>query len=107
MEDTPEVREAVANGGGGRNSAATIDHTEVHVDLARKPHEANNQTTINTGKSGDPGVRYSSAESGLTTVVVQKPNPDDKPKDYVVTSCMVILLCNFLWGLAGWHYGSK
>ncbi|XP_052781919.1 uncharacterized protein LOC128218310 [Mya arenaria] len=115
MDDTPEVADALDNGGGEkRNSAATIDHTEVHVGITKKHApgvssgaQGSQSTVISTGNAGEPGVRYSTTESGLTQVIVQKPNPEDKPKDFVVTSCFVILFCNFLWGLAGWHFGLK
>ena len=83
---------------GNRNSAATIDHTEVHVDLTKK----NETPAINTG-GGD--VKYSNKQA--TVVVQTKPDPGEKPKDFVVTSCFVIMLCNFCFGLAGWHYGCK
>lgn len=105
-EDTnqPEVVEALSNG--QRNSAATIEHTEVHIDVGQG--HTNTHPVISTGKSGEPEVRYSSAESGQTTVVVQtKPDPADKPKDFVVTSCFVIMFCNFIWGFAGYHFGCK
>lgn len=95
----PEVVEALKNG--SRNSAVTIEHTEVHLDMG-----AQKQTVINTG--GTSEVRYSNAESGQTKIVVQtKIDPSEKPKDFVVTSCFVIMFCNFIWGFAGWHYGCK
>ena len=82
------------------NSAAMIDHTEVHVDLTKKGGPA-----IQTSESG---VAYNTGESGQTTVVVQtKGDPGRKPKDFVVTSCLVIMFCNFIFGLLGYHYGSK
>lgn len=101
----PEVHDALSNG--KRRSAATIEHTEVHVDMSGGG-STNKRSTINTGRSGEPEVRYSSNETGQTTVVVQtKPDPADKPKDFVVTSCFVIMFCNFIWGIAGWHFGRK
>ena len=82
-----------------RNSAAMIDHTEVHVDLTKK-----GQPEIQTSNSG---VAYTTGE-GQTAVVVQtKPDPGMKPKDFVVTSCLVIMFCNFIFGLLGYHWGSK
>ncbi|XP_062573220.1 uncharacterized protein LOC134235127 [Saccostrea cucullata] len=30
-----------------------------------------------------------------------------KPKDYVVTSCFVLLCCNFIFGLLGYHFGVQ
>ena len=83
-----------------RNSAATIDHTEVHVDLNKTGKPA-----ITTGESA---VAYNTGEPGQTTVIVQtKPDPGAKPKDFVVTSCLVIMFCNFIFGLLGYHWGSK
>ncbi|KAL4226230.1 hypothetical protein ACF0H5_014214 [Mactra antiquata] len=88
-----------------RNSAATIDHTEVHIDVTKK---TDGPAVITSSNAETPGVKYSATETGQTTVVVQtKPDPADKPKDFVVTSCFVIMLCNFCWGLAGWHFGLK
>ena len=82
-----------------RNSAAMIDHTEVHVDLTKK-----GTPEIQTGNSG---VAYTTGD-GQTAVVVQtKPDPGVKPKDFVVTSCLVIMFCNFIFGLLGYHWGSK
>ncbi|KAL8603621.1 hypothetical protein ACOMHN_005563 [Nucella lapillus] len=40
-------------------------------------------------------------------IVAQRPDPKDKPKDYVNTSCAVLFACNFIFGILGWHYGSK
>ena len=82
-----------------RNSAAMIDHEEVHVDLTKKGPAI---------QTSEPGVAYNSGEAGQTTVVVQtKPDPGRKPKDFVVTSCLVIMFCNFILGLLGYHYGSE
>lgn len=87
---------------GNRNSAATIDHTEVHVDLTKT---GKGKAEI---KTGEPGVVYNSGEPGQTAIVVQtKPDPGVKPKDFVVTSCLVIMFCNFIFGLLGYHWGTK
>ncbi|KAL3852347.1 hypothetical protein ACJMK2_016002 [Sinanodonta woodiana] len=87
---------------GTQNQAPTIEHTEIHVDLKRKGEHP----TINTGSH--TVQYYNTSDPGQPTIIVQtKPDPKDKPKDYVVTSCFVILLCNFAFGLLGWHYGLK
>jgi len=100
--EQPEVADALANG--SRGSAATIEHSEVHVDMGSVDHTSKH-TKINTG---DPEVRYSTNETGQTSIVVQtKPDPSEKPKDFVVTSCFVIMFCNFICGLGGWHWGCK
>ena len=83
-----------------RNSAAMIDVEAVNIDLTKR-----GGPTIQTS---EPGVAYNSGEAGQTTVVVQtKPDPGRKPKDFVVTSCLVIMFCNFILGLLGYHYGSE
>ena len=82
-----------------RNSAAMIDHTEVHVDLTKK-----GTPEIQTG---DSGVAYTTGDGQTAVVVQSKPDPGVKPKDFVVTSCLVIMFCNFIFGLLGYHYGSK
>ena len=52
--------------------------------------------------------QYSNSETGQATIVVHtKPDSADKPRDFVMTSCFVIMLCNFCWGIARWHYGRK
>ncbi|KAH3880228.1 uncharacterized protein LOC127865048 [Dreissena polymorpha] len=97
-----EVDDGTANGD-KRNSAATIEHEEVHIDLSTKK-----QPVISTGKSDKPGVKYANSNDGtLTTIVVQKPDPSRKPKDFVMTSCIVIMFCNFVFGIAGWHFGLR
>lgn len=104
-EDTAQPDVEAGLEGEKRSSAATIEHTEIHVDVTKHHH---NDPVITTGKNDAPGVKYTTNETGQTTVVVQtKPDPADKPKDFVVTSCFVIMLCNFCWGIAGWHYGLK
>ena len=45
-------------------------------------------------------------QSGLP-IVAQPPDIADKPKDFVNTSCVVIFLCNFVFGILGWHYGCE
>lgn len=88
-----------------RNSAATIEHTEVHIDIKKKQDP--DRPAIHTSPN-DGTVQYTNTETGQTTIVVQtKPDPADKPKDFVVTSCFVIMLCNFCWGILGWHFGLK
>lgn len=91
------------------HSAATIEHTEIHVDVKKSSQgNSNNGPKITTDGVAGPGVRYSGNETGQTTVIVQtKPDPKDKPKDYVVTSCFVIMLCNFCLGIPAWHFGLK
>lgn len=48
---SPDVEEALANT--TRHSAATIDHTEVHIDLSKN----NNAPVITTGSLDVPGVK--------------------------------------------------
>lgn len=44
---------------------------------------------------------------GLDPPVVRQGPLKPKPKDFVVTSCFVILCCNFIFGLLGYHFGGK
>ncbi|XP_063432301.1 uncharacterized protein LOC134714727 [Mytilus trossulus] len=88
------------------SNPATITHEEVHVNIDKS---SNGPAVIKT----QPTVGYSSSgviiseQSGSNVVTQGKPDGKRKPKDYVVTSCCVIMLCNFIFGFLGYHYGVK
>lgn len=87
-----------------QDRVATIDHQEVHVNLT-KPTES--KPAISQGQivTSQPNASYKSGETGI--VFQPPPDPKDKPKDYVVTSCGVLLLCNFIFGFLGYHFGGE
>lgn len=90
------------------SSPATITHEEVHVNIDKT---VNGSAVIST----QPTVGYHTKssdviitnQSGNTVVSQTRPDGKRKPKDFVVTSCCVILLCNFIFGLLAYHYGVK
>lgn len=81
------------------SNPATITHEEVHVNIDKS---SNGPAVITT----QPTVGYT---TGSSDVIVTQGKPDGKrkPKDFVVTSCFVIMLCNFIFGLLGYHFGVK
>lgn len=93
---------------GGR--VATIDHEEVHVNLTKKGVDGNAPEVL----TSKPSVGYIKDGSKVNVsnqsvpVVTQGPlDPKRKPKDFVVTSCLVIMFCNFIFGFLGYHYGGN
>ncbi|KAK3101323.1 hypothetical protein FSP39_002681 [Pinctada imbricata] len=96
-------------------TAATIDHETVHIDLTRKTKEVDNQgengdvnqTVISTQPTVVYGYDQHITIDGVETPVVKQGPNKPKPKDFVVTSCFVVLCCNFIFGLIGYHYGVK
>ncbi|KAK7102513.1 uncharacterized protein [Littorina saxatilis] len=89
-------------------NVATIDHTTVYIDVNNKPKDR--AVTSQPGR-GDAQYDAEMAKVIFTQsgppIVAQRPDPKDKPKDYVNTNCAVIFLCNVCFGLLGWHFGSK
>lgn len=93
-------------------SPATIDHQAVHINLTKHGTSENNvitrQPTINTSHMQYDGrTAMAIFTQSPTPVVAQKPDPKLKPKDFVITSCAVLFLCNFIFGLLGYHFGVK
>ncbi|XP_067684819.1 uncharacterized protein [Haliotis asinina] len=76
------------------NEPATINHTEVHVDVR------SSGATYST--NGDAVT-----QQGGVPIIAQNPDPDRKPKDFVMTNCFVVFACNFIFGFIGYHYGVK
>ncbi|PVD25130.1 hypothetical protein C0Q70_15628 [Pomacea canaliculata] len=94
------------------SEVATIDHTSVYVDVEkRKNGPVTSQPAKGQGQQGQAEFDAETAKviftQGGLPIVAQQPDPKEKPKDWVNTSCAVIFLCNFVFGLLGWHYGSK
>ncbi|XP_033744550.1 uncharacterized protein LOC117330393 [Pecten maximus] len=89
---------------GGSQGVATIDHQEVHVNLDKKANTGGGQQVV----TSQPTVTYNNNPDGGPPVVFQGPPDDkDKPKDFVMTSCAVLLFCNFIFGFLGYHFGVK
>lgn len=90
---------------------ATIDHQEVHINLTKHGTKGNAPITKQPSTNGNQ-VHYDGQTAmaiftqSPTPIVAQKPDPSLKPKDFVITSCIVIFLCNFIFGLLGWHFGG-
>ena len=90
------------------SNPATITHEEVHVKIDKT---SNGPAVIST----QPTVGYNASSSdiivtdqpGIAVVSQAKPDGKRKPKDFVVTSCFVIMLCNFIFGLLAYHFGVK
>ena len=89
------------------SNPSTITHEEVHVNIDRT---SNGPAVI----SKQPTVGYNISSSdiivtdqpGIAVVSQAKPDGKRKPKDFVVTSCFVIMLCNFIFGLLAYHFGG-
>lgn len=93
------------DGGDVARTVATIDHEEVTVNISRKSEPNSDQIVTR-----QPTVGYNNSQEGDAgpPIVFQgPPDPKDKPKDFVVTSCAVLLLCNFVFGFLGYHFGVK
>lgn len=95
------------------HTAATIDHTSVYLDVGHPDHSKHKKGPVTSQPTRNGEVHYDQemakvifTQSG-PPIVAQRPDPSDKPKDFVNTSCAVIFLCNFIFGLLGWHFGSK
>lgn len=89
---------------GGSQGVATIAHEEVTVNLDRKTNAGGGQQVV----TSQPAVTYNNNPDGGPPVVFQgPPDPKDKPKDFVMTSCAVLLFCNFIFGFLGYHFGVK
>lgn len=90
------------------SNPATITHEEVHVSIDKS---SNGPAVISTQPT-TVGYNASSSDIIVTdqpaiAVVSQgKPDGKRKPKDFVVTSCFVIMLCNFIFGLLAYHFGG-
>ncbi|KAK7465030.1 hypothetical protein BaRGS_00037815 [Batillaria attramentaria] len=94
------------------SEAATIDHTAVYVDVNSRHQDGVVTSQPGQGqKKGDAQYDAETAKVIFTQsgppIVAQRPDPKDKPKDFVNTSCAVIFLCNFIFGILGWHFGAK
>lgn len=91
------------------SNSATITHEEVHVNIDKS---SNGSTVIST-QPITVGYNTSSSDiivtdqPGIAVVNQGKPDGKRKPKDFVVTSCFVIMLCNFIFGLFAYHFGVK
>lgn len=89
---------------------ATIDHEEVHVNISKKgvdgnaPEVITSQPTVGYDKDGG---KVNIGNQSVPVVAQGPLDPKRKPKDFVVTSCLVTMFCNFIFGLLGYHYGVK
>lgn len=72
------------------SAAATITHDEVHVNIDK------------SSVKGSPAI-----VSQPEPFVISQPDHKRKPKNFVVTSCFVILLCNCIFGLLGYYFGGN
>lgn len=101
------------------NEPATIDSQSVQVTVGAGRPPSYSKATGN-GLGGDPPIKTSSIHFDNTTstvvmpdltgpisIVAPKPDPSQKPKDFVMFSCFVILCCNFIFGFLGYNYGGK
>ena len=102
------------------DTAATIGHDEIHVDITRKAKESDDNVIDDVDGSGNkdahvittqPTVVYGYDQGAYiqdngSRIVTQGPKKP-KPKDFVVTSCFVVLCCNFIFGLLGYHFGGE
>jgi hypothetical protein len=83
----------------------TTDHDSSHFK------ENGKDKTVITDQPIDavpPNVYVSDVTVNNTDVPVIRQGPlKPKPKDFVVTSCFIILCCNFIFGLLGYHFGGK
>lgn len=88
-------------------SAPVISHEEVHTTAPTVSH------SVVVDPSDKYRVEYNKRDNNVNLdqtaapVVVQGSRQSEKPKDFVNTSCFVILACNFIFGLLGRHYGLK
>ncbi|KAL5015220.1 hypothetical protein ScPMuIL_009490 [Solemya velum] len=86
---------------------ATIDHQEVHVNVGNTTSWPQGSIEYSTSKDGVTLNGKSDPSSQAPRAIVTQPDPKDKPKDFVVTSCLVLAFCNFIFGYLGYHYGLK
>lgn len=84
-------------------------YTSDHDDLHSK--ENGEDKTVITDQPIDalPPPSYVSdvTVNNIDAPVIRQGPLKPKPKDFVVTSCFVILCCNFIFGLLGYHFGGK
>lgn len=90
-------------------SVATIDHQDITGDTAPNTEQHQNYKISPDVKYNidDPHGVIIISPNSPPIITQEKLVPKKKPKDFVVTSCGVILLCNFIFGLLGYHYGCK
>ncbi|KAK0063940.1 hypothetical protein Bpfe_006625 [Biomphalaria pfeifferi] len=90
------------------SSPATINHQEVHISIRTPKSVVTQQPSKNNSHvSYDGQNALAIFTQSPTPVIAQKPDPSLKPKDFVITSCAVLFLCNFIFGLLGYHFGVK
>lgn len=93
---------------------------DIDTDVAKYSHEKESPLPRENGKypenvitdqpvDATPPPSYANDVTvhGLDPPVVRQGPLKPKPKDFVVTSCFVILCCNFIFGLLGYHFGGK
>ncbi|KAH9504793.1 hypothetical protein Btru_061966 [Bulinus truncatus] len=89
------------------SSPATINHQEVHINVFNKSVVTDQPRNNNSQVTYDGQTALAIFTQSPVPLVAQKPDPSLKPKDFVITSCVVIFLCNFIFGLLGYHFGVK
>lgn len=93
---------------------------DIDTDVAKYSHEKESPIPRENGKHPEnvitdqpidatppPSYANDVTVHGLDPPVVRQGPLKPKPKDFVVTSCFVILCCNFIFGLLGYHFGVK
>lgn len=93
---------------------------DVDTDIAKYIPEKDSEHSKENGKPSEnviteqpidarppPSYAIDVIGQSIDPPVVRQGPLKPKPKDFVVTSCFVILCCNFIFGLLGYHFGGK
>ncbi|KAK6176774.1 hypothetical protein SNE40_015009 [Patella caerulea] len=95
------------------DTVATIEHQEIHVDCVNSGFELDEGDEGEKPQHSPNAVKYNPASPTVAIsqpgvpVIAQKPDPNRKPKDFVIFSCFIIMGCNFIFGLIAYNYGVK